>query len=77
VQLPDGVTGFVSERLVESTSEPIRTTRVADAQLLDRPTVTAAPMAGLTSRALLPVLGRFNDFLFVRTADGREGWIQS
>ena len=75
VQLPDGTSGFVSGRLTESTSQPVRTTQAAPAgPLLDRPIVTAAPVADLEARPLR-VLGRFGDFLFVRTTDGREGWI--
>jgi SH3-like domain-containing protein len=77
VQLPDGTAGFVSERLTESTAQPLRTARAGAVQLLDRPMVTAAPIADLEARPRLPVLGRFDDFLFVRTPDGREGWIQS
>jgi SH3-like domain-containing protein len=77
VQLPDGIAGFVSGRLTESTGRPVRTARADAVQLLDRPLVTAAPIADLEARPRLSVLGRFDDFLFVRTPDGREGWIQS
>ena len=76
VRLPDGTAGFVSERLTESTGPPLRTTRVGAVHLLDRPLVTAAPIAALEGGPRLSVLGRFHDFLFVRTPDGREGWIQ-
>jgi murein DD-endopeptidase MepM/ murein hydrolase activator NlpD/SH3-like domain-containing protein len=76
VQLPDGTAGFVLGRLTESTGQPVRTARAGAVQLLDRPMVTAAPIADLEAQPRLPVLGRFDDFLFVRTPDGREGWIQ-
>jgi murein DD-endopeptidase MepM/ murein hydrolase activator NlpD/SH3-like domain-containing protein len=76
VQLPDGTAGFVSGRLTESTTHPVRTARMDDVRLLDRPMATAAPIANLQGELRLPVLGRFDDFLFVRTADGREGWVQ-
>jgi hypothetical protein len=66
----------VSGRQTESTSQPVRTVRAGALQLLDRPIVTAAPIADLEARLPLPVFGRFGDFLFVRTPDGREGWIQ-
>jgi murein DD-endopeptidase MepM/ murein hydrolase activator NlpD len=75
VQLPDGTAGFVSGRLTESTGQPVRSARAGAVQLLDRPMVTAAPIADLEVPRL-PVLGRFDDFLFVRIPDGREGWIQ-
>jgi hypothetical protein len=76
VQLPDGAGGFVSARLTESTDRPVATTRAGAGQLLDRPMVSAAPIAELEAGPPLPVHGRFGDFLFVRTADGREGWIR-
>ena len=76
VQLPDGTAGFVNGRLTESTRQPVRMARAGAVQLLDRPMVTAAPIADLEAGPPLPVLGRFGDFLFVRIPDGREGWIQ-
>ena len=75
VQLPDGTAGFVSGRLTESTGQPVRTAHAGAVQLLDRPMATAAPIADLEVPRL-PVLGRFDNFLFVRTPDGRESWIQ-
>ena len=76
VQLPDGTAGFVSGRLTESTGQPLRTASVGPVRLLDRPVVTAAPVTNLPAQSRLPVLGRFDDFLFVRTPDGREAWIR-
>jgi len=76
VQLPDGTAGFVSGRLTESTDQPIRTERAGSVRLLDRPMVTAAPIEDLDAPVRLPILGRFGDFLFVRTPGGREGWVQ-
>jgi hypothetical protein len=79
VQLPDRTVGFVSARLTESIDEPVGTRTVpaaAPTPLLDRPIVTAAPIAALAVRSRVPVFGRFGEFLFVRTPEGREGWIQ-
>ena len=76
VRLPDATPGFVSGRLTESTERPVRTVSSGAGPLLDRPTMTAAPIAELEAGARLPVLGRFADFLFVRSPDGREGWIR-
>jgi SH3-like domain-containing protein len=75
VQLPDGTAGFVSGRLTESIGQPVRIARAGAVQLLDRPMVTAAPIADLEAHARLSVLGRFGDFLFVRTRAHRDGWI--
>ena len=77
VVLPDGTPGFVSERLTRSTRQPVRMARAAAVQLLDRPMATAAPIADIDPALRLAVLGRFDDFLFVRAPDGREGWIVS
>lgn len=77
VQVPDGTSGFVSERLTQSTRQPLRTARASAKELLDRPIATAAPIANLDSTLRLPVLGRFHEFLLVRIPDGREGWIVS
>jgi|SRR5687767_12109337 len=78
VQVPDGTSGFVSERLTQSTRQPLRTARASAKELLDRPIATAAPIfANLDSTLRLPVLGRFDEFLLVRIPDGREGWIVS
>jgi hypothetical protein len=77
VQLPDGASGFVSEGLTRPTREPVRTIRRGSAQLLDRPVAAAALIANVETSSRLAVLGRFNDFLLVRTPDGTEGWIVS
>jgi len=61
--------------MTESTGQPVRTARPGAVQLLDRPMVAAAPIEDLEAQPRLPVLGRFDDFLFVRTPGGREGWI--
>jgi hypothetical protein len=77
VQLPDATAGFVSGRLTESIDRPVRTARTDAVPLLDRPIAAAAPIVDLAAGLRVPVIGRFGDFLFVRTADGREGWIQA
>jgi hypothetical protein len=38
--------------------------------------VTVAPIADLAAQSRLSVLSRFDDFLLVRTRDGRDDWIQ-
>jgi hypothetical protein len=75
VQLPDSTAGFVRARLTEATRLPVRTTRAGPLPLLDRPLMNAAPIADLEARSRLSVLGRFDDFVFVRAPDGREGWV--
>ncbi len=75
VRLPDGTAGFVSGRLTEAIGQPVRTARAGAVRLLDRPMATAAPIADLEAQPRLSVLGRFDEFLFVRTPDGLEGWV--
>jgi murein DD-endopeptidase MepM/ murein hydrolase activator NlpD/SH3-like domain-containing protein len=76
VQLPDGSRGFVNGRLTESIGRPVRIARAGAVRLLNRPMANAAPIADLEPGTRLPVLGRFGDFLYLKTADGHEGWIQ-
>jgi murein DD-endopeptidase MepM/ murein hydrolase activator NlpD len=73
VRLPDQTHGFLAARSTESISRPVRTAR-ADT-VLDRPAPTAVAMYTFPEDASLPVLGRFGDFLYVQTPQGRPGWI--
>jgi murein DD-endopeptidase MepM/ murein hydrolase activator NlpD len=75
VQLPDGTVGFVRARSTEAVARPLRTARAEIPFVLSGPRLLAAPMFEVPAGTPLPVLGRFDGFLFVRTPDGRQGWI--
>ena len=77
-ELPDGRRGFVASRVTEAADQPIRT-EVAGGSLPvriapdDGAPVVERPGAGVE----IPVFGTFGDFLYVRGATGRNGWIRA
>jgi peptidoglycan LD-endopeptidase LytH len=76
VQLPDGSDGYVASRLTEQVDEPIAAqAAVVGETVAARPDLGAAPVARLGAPAELPVLGRFEGYLYVQAPDGRRGWI--
>lgn len=76
VALPDGATGFVEVRFVESTDQPIRSELVATGALLrTSPTATAAATDSLVAGQQVPVLGAYGNFLLVQAPSGRSGWL--
>jgi murein DD-endopeptidase MepM/ murein hydrolase activator NlpD len=76
VTLPDGTIGFVAEQLTEPLDSPIRSETVASAAtLLTDPASTAVAVDNVAAGAEVPVLGAFEEFLFVRGPSGRVGWL--
>jgi murein DD-endopeptidase MepM/ murein hydrolase activator NlpD len=79
VKLPDGQTGFVSASLTESTDRAVRVATIDTVgHLLASPTANrdAADIVALvTPGDSLDVLGRFGDFILVRSSRGRAGWV--
>lgn len=76
VRLPDGSSGFVPGRLAEPIDQPIASERLAaGTPVQSRPAPEAALVDHLAAGSDVPVLGRFGDFLFVRTPAGRHGWL--
>ena len=75
-RLPDGTTGYVAARLTEPVATPFARETVAAAQaVLTAPTDDSAVLARLDAGTEVPVIGRFGDYLYVRTASGRTGWL--
>jgi peptidoglycan LD-endopeptidase LytH len=76
VALPDGTRGFVIARATQPIASPIRRHELANVALVrQRPTADATPLADLELGARVPVLGHYEDYLLIRTADGQEGWV--
>jgi peptidoglycan LD-endopeptidase LytH len=76
VRLPDGGRGYVAARLTEPAEEPFASEVVAAAETLHALPLEGAPiMARLDIGTELPVLGRFQGYLFVRLPEGRRGWL--
>ncbi len=78
VQLPEGGHGYVAARLTEPVDAPI-TSQVASAGegLYARPDASAPLVSKLDGGAELSVLGRYEDYLLVRSPAGRRGWIDA
>jgi murein DD-endopeptidase MepM/ murein hydrolase activator NlpD len=76
VRLPDGEVGYVPARQTELADEPMESQIVASAaSVLSGPRSNAPTMSRLASGTEVPVLGRFGDYLYVRSPDGRIGWL--
>jgi murein DD-endopeptidase MepM/ murein hydrolase activator NlpD len=75
VRLPDGAEGYIPATTVEPVEKPLRVLRPgADAELRASP--AGGPVMDTIPAAVpLDVLGSFADALFVRTPDGRTGWV--
>jgi SH3-like domain-containing protein len=77
VRMPDGVTGFVSARLTEPAERAIATVRPGET-ILARPAVTHSPsdiVAVVEEGENVGVLGRFGEFVLVRSSRGVAGWV--
>jgi murein DD-endopeptidase MepM/ murein hydrolase activator NlpD len=78
VTTPDGTIGFMAARLTEPADSPIRSEVVADgALLLTDPAPTAVALEVVDAGAEVPVLGTYDEFLFVQTPSGNVGWLAS
>ena len=78
VRLPDDREGFVPAASTRTVNDPLRSERRAVASpIRDHPTPGAAPLGYLDPGRPVPVLGRFNDYLLIRTATGKTGWLAS
>jgi peptidoglycan LD-endopeptidase LytH len=76
VRLPDGVDGYVAARLTEPANSPL-SSQVASAQspILLSPDEDALVIAQLGAGAEVPVLGRYEGYLYVMTPEGFTGWL--
>lgn len=75
VRLPDGSNGYVLARLTESVERPVELrTASAGGALHAEPAATAPVVMELAPGAEVPVLGRFDDYLYVRAPTGEMGW---
>jgi murein DD-endopeptidase MepM/ murein hydrolase activator NlpD len=76
VQLPDGVFGYVAARLTESVDLPVTSQVVTATEAVrTRPADGAPVVARLDRGTEVPVLGRFDGYLYVRSPSGSNGWV--
>lgn len=75
IRLPDGSRGFVAADLARDMEQEVDAEVAAEAvSLLRSPHADALSMETVASGARLGVLGRFGDFVLVRTERGDRGW---
>lgn len=78
VRSPDGVDGYVAARLTEPVDSPLgsRVAAAGGAVLLE-PNADALVILRLEPGQQVPVLGRYEGFLYVRAPSGHTGWIDA
>ncbi|WP_080237000.1 peptidoglycan DD-metalloendopeptidase family protein [Spirosoma rigui] len=78
VELPDGVTGYVSSAATESVNRPLRKLTLPKASdLLDAANPSAATIDTLPTGLAVEVLGGTDRFLLVRRTNGQTGWLST
>ncbi len=76
VRLPDGAHGYVASRLTEPTDLPLGLEIATRNQtILSSPSYTASVIAQLDAGTELPILGRYEGYLYVLTPNGYTGWM--
>ncbi len=75
VELPDGRSGFVESRVVQSAETPLERVSPGDGRLLERPTPGGILIDSLVPGARVGLLGRFGEYDLVETG-GRVGWVK-
>jgi peptidoglycan LD-endopeptidase LytH len=76
IQLPDGKTGFVPSRLVGQLTPAQLVELKTGTYLLSEPDSLAPAKKLLAAGTRINQLASFNQYLYVRTADQLEGWIE-
>lgn len=76
VQLPNEKHGFVRARYTEEADAPIRNLQLASGQSLKyRPSFSAVAIDSVGPNSQVDVFGEFQDFVGVRSPNGKTGWI--
>lgn len=77
VELPDGLTGFIPSRRVNTTEKPLSQYKIPiQAPLYDRPDSSAAAKLQLKAGELVGVLGNFGDYQLVIDRNNETGWVK-
>jgi murein DD-endopeptidase MepM/ murein hydrolase activator NlpD len=75
-RLPNGAMGWLTAAAAEPVARPVATERrTAEAVVRQDPVPGAPAVESVAAGTQVPVLGRFADFLFVQTPEGRTGWL--
>ena len=75
-RLPDGSSGWITARLAEPVVRALRSEQASSAVAVrERPSAGASLMESVPRGASVGVLGQFGGYLYVRTPEGRAGWL--
>ena len=76
VLLPDGSSGYIPENQVDLIRDAIRQEIVPEAiSLLETPDKNAVHMTNVKSGDKFFVLGKYKEYIYGKTIEGRIGWI--
>lgn len=78
VRSPDGIDGYVAARLTEPVDSPLGSqVAAAGGVVLLEPNDAALVIVRLNAGEQVPVLGRYEGFLYVRVPSGHTGWMDA
>lgn len=76
VLFPDGTFGNMAIKNTQDILQPLRKAVITDTSyLLDQPAFNALHKRLLLAATPLDVVGRFNNFMLVKTGEGDQGWV--
>ena len=76
VALPNGLSGYVPESALQSTSSPLRKYKLKDElKVYDHPDSTAAVKLNMKTGKTVSVLGSFGNYQFIVDDDDVSGWV--
>jgi murein DD-endopeptidase MepM/ murein hydrolase activator NlpD len=74
--LPDGNDFRINQNFIQSVDNQLNTVSLNDSiNLLDHPSPNAGRKSALTKKSSVKVLGYYQEFAFVETTQGDQGWI--
>ncbi len=74
-RLPDGTAGYLDARDAQPLEASDTTTVAATVMVRDAPSPAGGALDALAGGALVPVLGRYGEYLLVQHPSGLQGWI--
>ena len=78
ILLPDGSSGYIAGNQIEMANNAIKEQILTDAvRIFDTPGISAVCVTDIKPGEKFAVLGKFKNFIYGRTFEGRTGWIPS
>lgn len=77
VQLPDGLTGYISSSSIELMNEPLQLKSADGLNIVkDNPLINAVAVKEINNGNNYFILGEFNHHWFVKDSDDKTGWLE-